>query len=440
MTSELRFICSLLSASKKEQSKYLNMSAFVDLFTVHAVELRWVFDVVEKTGDFPSLETFGAKFQIGVMPVDEKPEIILEPVIEEAMYARMRMITDRSRQLLTQGKSSHEVAKYFKAEAEAMNTLTPSFTEVNWGQASDVYSRYKIRKQNLGKGIDDSITTPWPLLNTYIGFIRPGEVAHFVGRLGMGKSYYALFWALFCAVVLKKKTLVISKEMPKEQIEDRCEMIHFMLNPTRFKNNQLTRAEIMRWKLSRRKFTSGNLVISGEETLKGTTLTDVQAIIRAEKAEVVVIDGLYLMRPEGKMIDRSQRYEEVSRTTKRLAKVENVIIIGVLQLNRESEADRKELNRIIRGTLRSIYGSDAWAQDADFIFSIDGARMLKSFRELNVMKARDAEAEVKIPLKFQFDPHIDLSEASQAYVEEAENKRLGTVPINLDFLKKRLTK
>lgn len=438
MDSELTFISSLLSASEAEQHKYASAPVPLDFFVKRKQEIQWVYEIRARTGQFPQLDTFGNKFNVKVVPVTELPEIALEPVVDSALYHRMEEITAKASQLLSRGTPALEVARYFKEQAESMNTLRPNFDEVNWGEDDQVFDRYKLRKKLMTSGQMNFLDTPWTTINQMLGFLRPGETVQIVGRPSMGKSYIALWWARYAAKQ-GHRTLFITKEMPKDQVEERLEVMEFKLHPTRFRHCTLTRSEMFKWKVNRKKFNNPNLIINGRETIEGTGLDDVHAAIERHKPSVVFVDGLYLMTDKS-IKDRTQRYEEISRSFKRLAKVTNVVAVGVLQHNREAEGSIKEQKKIVRATMATIYGSDAWGQDSDVVMSVDGARGLKSFREINFLKAREAEIGTPIPIKYQFDPYIDLSEASAQYIEQEERKRSKTVTIDLDFLVKQIGK
>lgn len=440
MDSELTFISSLLTASKAEQAKYATSPVSFDFFVKRKNEITWVYDIYNKTGQFPQLNTFSQKFTVKVFPIVELPEIAIEPVIEHAMYSQMQMITDKSSQLLNQGDPAIEVAKFFKEQADNMNTLSPVFDEVNWGADNHVLGRYSVRKQLMKSNGAYFLTTPWPTVNKAIGFMRPGEVCQIVARLGMGKSYLALWWALFAA--LKGiKVLFITKEMPKDQVEERLEVMQFRLHPTRFKHCNLTPKEIIQWKAKRKKFSNPNLIINGSETIQGTGLDDVHSAIERLKPQAVFVDGLYLMYDRS-IKDRTQRLEAISQKFKRVMKVTNTIGVGVIQFNRGAEANSKERQKreIMRGNVGDIFGSDSFGQDSDIIFGVGGSRELDYFRELDLLKAREAKSGMKVPVKFKFDPHIDFSEASAQYIETEERKVSSVVNINLDFLVKNLNK
>jgi replicative DNA helicase len=128
---------------------------------------------------------------------------------------------------------------------------------------------------------------------------------------------------------------------------------------------------------------------------------------REKNLQALFIDQFSLLAPEEEKGERGdekrQRLEAYSRALKVLARSLNIVVVVLVQLNRESVKDA-------RPTLAHLAGTDAVGQDMDWGFAchyaagsrpelIDADWKFREFLELNVIKARDGEgAGVCIPL------------------------------------------
>ena len=91
-----------------------------------------------------------------------------------------------------------------------------------------------------------------------------------------------------------------------------------------------------------------------------TSLAEIEKKIKEEQPVVVIIDQLTQVEPVGKAKDIRDRYIKITGALKRIALQENVCIIAVHQLNRES-TDRKRPN------IENLAESDSVGRDSDVV-------------------------------------------------------------------------
>jgi replicative DNA helicase len=221
-----------------------------------------------------------------------------------------------------------------------------------------------------------------------------------------------------CAYLVARgvNCLFLSKEMPTEQVCDRFESLIFGLSYSRFRSGALSPKEMRLWSLKRHRLTNLPLIISGDETLEGVGFSYIISKIQQYKPEVVFVDGAYLLSPE-KVLTRAPLVERlacISRQFKAIAKATKTVIIEVVQMNRLAESEEG----IAKGSLITLYGSDTWGQDADWVMDISGVRGANT-RRISLLKARESNIG-SFMIKFILDPFPDFSELRRVSIEPEE--------------------
>jgi len=260
--------------------------------------------------------------------------------------------------------------------------------------------RYLSTVRNQAAGGSKVIDSPWPSLNKMIFFLRPEETVIVAARTSVGKTFWVINWAHYLASK-GIKTLFITKEMSSEGISDRFECLKYGLPYAAFRSACLPPKLLRKWKRARQNdIEDYPLIISGEETIEGVGLEHVTSKIHQYDPEVVFIDGAYLINPEGlnKRASPVERFSYISNRAKAIAKAKKKIIFLVIQMNREAE----HADGAVKGSIKTIYGADAWAQDADYVFDLGGIRGSKQ-RTVTLLKGRESVIG-EFNIRFQLDP------------------------------------
>lgn len=204
--------------------------------------------------------------------------------------------------------------------------------------------------------------------------LKGGELIVLAARPGMGKTTFAMNVAANVAVRSSKRALVYSLEM------SRLELITRMLcAESRFPMMDLKRGQVPR---DRResllthmdRIFQAPLYIEDSGTVDIwdiTTLTRKVAIDleqKNEKLDLVIVDYLQLVGdPEARKNGRQNEVASVSRALKQLAKIVDVPVIAVSQMNRSVEQRKGDMARPQLSDLRE---SGAIEQDADMVLFI----------------------------------------------------------------------
>jgi len=184
------------------------------------------------------------------------------------------------------------------------------------------------------------------------------------GRPSMGKTAFALNIARYAGVEDRKRVLIMSLEMSKEQLVQRLLCAEAKVDSHRVRTGYLDPRDWTRMTNAAGRLAEAPIYIDDSPAL---SVLEARAKARRMKAEhsldLIVIDYLQLMR--GRNPDnRQQEISEISRSLKALAKELNVPVEALSQLSRAVEARQ---SRDYRPQLSDLRESGALEQDADVI-------------------------------------------------------------------------
>jgi replicative DNA helicase len=205
------------------------------------------------------------------------------------------------------------------------------------------------------------------------GFIKLDELtsgfqnADFIiiaGRPSMGKTAFALNVVKYAGVELRRKVLVLSLEMSKEQLVQRLLCAEAKVNSQSVRTGYLEQRDWTRLTNAAGRLAEAPIFIDDTPAI---SVLEARAKARRMKAEhgldLVVIDYLQLMR--GRNVEnRQQEISEISRSLKALAKELSIPVVALSQLSRAVEARQ---SRDYRPQLSDLRESGALEQDADLI-------------------------------------------------------------------------
>ena len=179
----------------------------------------------------------------------------------------------------------------------------------------------------------------------------------------MGKTAFALSLARNAAVKGKASVMIFSLEMAKEQISQRLLAMESKVELQALKTGRLERRD---WDdLNVALDTLSNCNIHIDDTA-GISIMEMKSKCRRLKAEagldLVIIDYLQLMNPEGRADSRTQEISIISRNLKLLARELNCPVLVLSQLSRAPETRNDH-----RPMLSDLRESGSIEQDADIV-------------------------------------------------------------------------
>jgi replicative DNA helicase len=403
---ESRFISVLLRAKRADQDEFFAKSIRASVFQLKRHEFNWIIRFRERFGHYPSSAVYETQFSVKLPKSRDSISAAVQPILDNAMYLQMCRLNDDTRKALNAGKPMVDVMAQFKKASLDLTGYQVEYNDIDFASsvvADENYRSIVEAWQNKDRLVD----TPWPSLNRVIQFYSPGDLVVIASRTSIGKTWLVINWILFLA---RKgfRCLFFSKEMRASAVVSRLECLYYKLSFSRFRAGNLEPTQLRRWRNARRRLENLSLKVSGDETIEGTGLSHVYSKIRQYKPHVVVVDGAYLLNAEldNKRASPVEKLMSISNRSKALAKAENAVVIVIVQMRRDHETK----TGMASSSLSGIYGTDAFAQDADGVIMIRGQRG-SNRRVIELGKGRDT-ALGEIGVNFKLDPFPDFSECS----------------------------
>lgn len=273
--------------------------------------------------------------------------------------------------------------------------------------------------------------TEWNGINKLTGGLSGGDFIVVGGRPGMGKSIVGQNIAEHMAFVEKKKSLLFTLEMPKEQLSKRILSARTGIPYSKFKNGDVDGDDFMRMGFTMESEGMDNIYIDDTSRIDINYIKAVSRMMKRKFNElgVIVIDYLGLLQLPEKSRSRWEGISEITRELKMLAKEINTPIVALSQITREVEKEKSK-----RPMLSDLRDSGSLEQDADMVFLLYRDEYYrpetteKGILEVILAKIRDGKpGVVKLSWQPQIMRAIDPIEVKRmkAQAEELKRKKYG---------------
>lgn len=191
-------------------------------------------------------------------------------------------------------------------------------------------------------------------LDDIIGGLFKGELTTIAARSGVGKTALALQIMLNC-MDQGKKVLFISREMSKEQVFMRNIMKKSGVSTKSMKNKELSEDDWKKIINVMSEFNKQNLIYIND---KISTISSLRKRIRELKPDLVIVDYIQLMSPEGSMQNREREVASLSRELKNITLDFDIPVIQLSQLNDEMKDFRPWGERPMRDSKAIFHDSN----------------------------------------------------------------------------------
>ena len=284
-----------------------------------------------------------------------------------AEKAAIRRLIDKADEIVTKGYDKSMDA------GQLLDYAENGIFEISQSRQKGVYVPLKdvllsnidaIDKASKLKDGLTGVTTGFKDLDAKTSGLQRSDLIILAARPAMGKTAFALSLALNAAIKGGASVMVFSMEMAKEQLGQRLLAMESKVEMQKLKTGRL----------ERRDWDDVNValeVLSGAEIFiddtAGISIMEMKSKCRRLKAEkkldLIIIDYLRLMNPEGRSLDsRTQEISVISRNLKLLARELNcpVIVLSQLSRNPEQRTDHRPM-------LSDLRDSGSIEQDADIV-------------------------------------------------------------------------
>ena len=207
------------------------------------------------------------------------------------------------------------------------------------------------------------VTTGFKYLDEKTSGLQKSDLIILAARPAMGKTAFALSLSLTAAVKGGASVMIFSMEMSKEQLGQRLLSMESKVDMQSLKTGRLERRDWDDINIALDVLSKANIHI---DDTAGINIMEMKSKCRRLKAEegldLVVIDYLQLMTPEGKADSRTQEISVISRNLKLLARELDCPVIVLSQLSRAPETRTDH-----RPMLSDLRESGSIEQDADIV-------------------------------------------------------------------------
>lgn len=384
MNVERQIIGSLLIDQKRYKDiEYINSEMFTDSV------LGAIFSVYEHA-DNEEVNKLVIMSKIGLESFFDLPELLEELVIEHDDGASDRYCAD----MIFESYRVRKINEFLEHKI-----ITPENVDKVSGELKEVLSNLEkpdtrsdiqtlseltsLQNNYFTPKNDNRLKTGFKDIDKAISGFDKGDVTIIAARPGVGKSAFAL-------QIIRKfgrdgiKTGYFNLEMAKKQIYERAvasasgiDLNRIRLG-TNFLNNEKTLFDEGNDQLSKEK---NVYIISGIQTLGS-----IRKIQKEFDFDVIIIDYLQLIKPEGKRNgNRIAEVGDISRGIKAIASEYNIPVIALSQLNRASEQYRDK-----EPMMSDLRESGDLEQDASTILMLWNSNQDdKSEKTLKVEKSRN---------------------------------------------------
>ena len=210
-----------------------------------------------------------------------------------------------------------------------------------------------------------------PAVDDLLGALRPKQLVIGAGRPGMGKTAFALSYALGAAeaghgvlfVSLEMSSTELGARMVSDVCFDRAKVPYHLIRDGKVSAQELGQLHQARDRMEAMPMhviDAGNLTVGRLNMLIRKHARRMEAI--GHKLDLVIVDYLQLLSPDGKHRSNYEAVSEVSRALKAMAKDHGIAMLALAQLSRsvEQRPDR-------RPQLSDLRDSGQIEQDADAV-------------------------------------------------------------------------
>ncbi|MGV8095986.1 MAG: replicative DNA helicase [Mangrovibacterium sp.] len=391
----------VLGALMLDQDVYSSVSGIIDTPSFYNPQHQIVFEAIKALKkqsrgvdlvsvtqflrDKNQLESIGGALYVtqlidvsGTFHAEQHARIIAEMFYKRELIRKAHEII----KMVYSGEDTDTLANEWKQAGEQLeNVFTIADTgtrikEVLRTTLKDIERDCVLAKERRTPGI----TTGFESLNENTGGWRNGNLCILAARPGVGKTSFALHFAL-AAANTGYWVNIFSLEMNKE------DLARILLAS----ESGVYRSDIRDGYLNDSDWDPINKAISKLENLPiifrdaaGMTVNQIQAAIhknrKNKRCDFAIVDYLQLVRSQQSKAIRELEVSEISRTLKTTALAENLPILALSQLNRAADGETPKLS--------NLRESGAIEQDADLVLFLHRPDTKQSVIRLTVAKHR----------------------------------------------------
>jgi replicative DNA helicase len=237
-------------------------------------------------------------------------------------------------------------------------------------RAQDADAEYREYIESLRQPLDKTrLQTGFTKLDKTIGWLPIGSVSCIGARTSVGKTSFAINVGIRQAKA-GKNVMLASLEMSREQIYDRMTAMVSGVPYEAMRDHTLTEQQYMEVTETER------IILDYPGRIKiYDNLFSIEAIIRAaakHRPELLIIDFLQYVTGEGK--DERAVMDNAVRRIKQAARIYNIHIMMLSQLNRDAEDDKEKDEAPRKPRLKHLKGCGGIEEGSDIVILLHRPR------------------------------------------------------------------
>jgi replicative DNA helicase len=370
----------------------------------HSTEWKFINDHYNKYGKFPDKKTVKDQFKnFDVIKVTEPFEYYVDKARKESLNQGMRQLTYDTVEMLKEGSPdaalAHVLREAQKFQRDSIRVKDTDIAGEYMERVEDFRERVANEEDTLG--IPSGIST----IDQHFGGWQEGDLVCLMGWTGVGKSFFAILFAIN-AWLQGYKPLFVSLEMSKKQMEYRVDTI---LNEGKhFTNSQLVHArgvnpdEYEDW--ARGMFADKQpfqLVTS--DGIEQPDVNMVQSKIDQYDPDLVILDYHSLFEDSSGAHGETEKVKNLSKAFKRLAVRNAVPVIDIVAVTMQQGDQERRAPE-----LAEVAWSKQLAYDSDLVMAIH--RPNETSFEIQARKVRRGQK-----FMFYLDWDLDTGVWSESY-------------------------
>lgn len=344
-------------------------------FKVYSKEAAYLCDFLVRYNKLPNRATFLQQFPaFSIQPASEPPEYYLRAIKDNYIFGvAKRGLTAIVQELKDDKLGGFDLAARMRALTERV-TITETSDSVLWSTASGKLSRYAQRKKSDTLFYD----LPFNSLRRAVGRRPPENMMVFFARPGVGKTWLACQCAVDGACRQHIRTGLVSFEMSREELEDRCDAIRLNLPWGALNRGSLSFKEEMMYRLGLQSLakTKAPLFIHSVND-PDFGVPHIESWIVDNQISLLVIDAAHEIYAPIK--DKVERGYWLANELKMLCQRRKLFGVFTVQEGRSKKGV---------GAEELASWSDAWLQKSDLFVRITGDKR-KVERVLETLKVRN---------------------------------------------------
>ena len=314
-------------------------------------------------------------------------------IVKDKYY--IRTLVNVSNEIIDMAENSGDPAETILGNAEqriyeirqGKADHAPSSLKDMIGQVYDTLSKLISKDSEQYKGLP----TGFPDFDRMCTGLNKSDLVIIGARPAMGKTSFTLNMARNVAVKTRKKVIVFSLEMSKEQLAQRVISSEARISSQKMRTGELSEDD---WKsLFSACVFLADVPLYFDDTSSITVPEMKSKIRRLRDTAAVFVDYLQLMQSAKKTDSRVQEVSDITRNLKLMAKDLMIPVVVCAQLSRGTESRG---NKSHRPQLADLRESGSIEQDADIVamlyredyYQNDGAEKEEGAGQINVNLAK----------------------------------------------------